>query len=37
MATLLVTHDERAMEYADKVYTLQDGVLTDSAPGTIRR
>ncbi|WCB96407.1 ABC transporter ATP-binding protein YtrE [Baekduia alba] len=29
MATLLVTHDERAAAYADKVYTLQDGVLHD--------
>jgi putative ABC transport system ATP-binding protein len=27
MATLLVTHDEHAIAYADKVYTLQDGVL----------
>jgi putative ABC transport system ATP-binding protein len=29
MATLLVTHDEHAMEYADKVYALQDGVLRE--------
>jgi putative ABC transport system ATP-binding protein len=36
MATLLVTHDERAMEYADKVYTLQDGVLSESPPRTTR-
>jgi putative ABC transport system ATP-binding protein len=27
MATILVTHDERAMEYADAAYTLRDGVL----------
>jgi putative ABC transport system ATP-binding protein len=27
IATLLVTHDEHAAAYADKVYSLQDGVL----------
>jgi putative ABC transport system ATP-binding protein len=29
MATLLVTHDERAAAFADKVYALEDGVLHD--------
>lgn len=29
-ATLLVTHDERAMTYADSVYTLTDGMLRRS-------
>jgi putative ABC transport system ATP-binding protein len=29
MATVLVTHDLHAIAYADKVYTLQDGVLQD--------
>jgi putative ABC transport system ATP-binding protein len=29
IATLLVTHDERAAAYADKVYTLEDGALRD--------
>jgi putative ABC transport system ATP-binding protein len=28
MATILVTHDERAKEYADLAYTLRDGALT---------
>jgi putative ABC transport system ATP-binding protein len=28
MATILVTHDERAMQYADLAYTLKDGVLS---------
>jgi putative ABC transport system ATP-binding protein len=32
MATLLVTHDEHAMGYADKVYTLRDGVLHEAGP-----
>ncbi|HMJ36267.1 MAG TPA: ABC transporter ATP-binding protein [Baekduia sp.] len=32
MATVLVTHDEHAVAYADTVYTLQDGVLHDSGP-----
>jgi putative ABC transport system ATP-binding protein len=32
MATLLVTHDEHAAAYADKVYTLQDGVLHNTGP-----
>jgi putative ABC transport system ATP-binding protein len=35
MATILVTHDERAMEYADLAYTLRDGVLSAIArPGS---
>jgi putative ABC transport system ATP-binding protein len=29
MATLLVTHDEQAVDYADKVYVLKDGLLHD--------
>ena len=29
MATLLVTHDERAAAFADKVYALEDGHLHD--------
>ncbi|HEY6761056.1 MAG TPA: ABC transporter ATP-binding protein [Baekduia sp.] len=37
IATLLVTHDEHAMDYADKVYTLQDGVLHAAAPGAVPR
>jgi putative ABC transport system ATP-binding protein len=32
MATVLVTHDEHAIEYADKAYILQDGVLADVDP-----
>jgi putative ABC transport system ATP-binding protein len=32
IATLLVTHDAHAIEYADRVHTLQDGVLLDAAP-----
>jgi putative ABC transport system ATP-binding protein len=32
MATLLVTHDEHAIAFADRVYSLQDGVLHDSGP-----
>jgi putative ABC transport system ATP-binding protein len=35
MATLLVTHDEHAIAYADKVYTLQDGVLRDAGPDAV--
>jgi ABC-type lipoprotein export system ATPase subunit len=37
MATLLVTHDEQAVHYADKVYVLKDGVLHEAqtTPGTI--
>ncbi|HMJ33887.1 MAG TPA: ABC transporter ATP-binding protein [Baekduia sp.] len=35
MATLLVTHDEHAIAYADKVYTLQDGVLRDCGPEAV--
>ena len=32
LATLLVTHDERAASYADTVHSLQDGVLSDAGP-----
>jgi putative ABC transport system ATP-binding protein len=32
MATLVVTHDVQAMDYADKVYSLTDGVLRDVEP-----
>jgi ABC-type lipoprotein export system ATPase subunit len=32
VATLLVTHDAQAAEYADRVYTLEDGALQDGAP-----
>jgi putative ABC transport system ATP-binding protein len=32
LATLLVTHDERAASYADAVHSLQDGVLADAGP-----
>lgn len=32
MATLLVTHDEHAAAFADKVYTLQDGALRHGSP-----
>jgi putative ABC transport system ATP-binding protein len=35
MATLLVTHDEHAIAYADRVYTLQDGVLHGSGPDAV--
>ncbi|MCW2983232.1 MAG: lolD 4, partial [Conexibacter sp.] len=35
MATLLVTHDEHAVVYADRVYTLQDGVLYDAGPEAV--
>jgi putative ABC transport system ATP-binding protein len=31
-STLLVTHDERAMAYADSVYTLTDGLLRRTRP-----
>jgi putative ABC transport system ATP-binding protein len=35
MATILVTHDERAKDYADAAYTLRDGVLSPMArPGS---
>lgn len=34
-STLLVTHDERAMAYADSVYTLTDGVLRRTPPKAI--
>jgi putative ABC transport system ATP-binding protein len=32
MATLLVTHDEHAAAFADRVFSLQDGVLHQSGP-----
>ena len=32
VATLLVTHDAHAIEYADRVYTMEDGVLTEGGP-----
>jgi putative ABC transport system ATP-binding protein len=35
IATLLVTHDEHAAAFADRVYTLQDGVLHDSGPDAV--
>jgi putative ABC transport system ATP-binding protein len=35
LATLLVTHDERATAFADKVYSLQDGVLVDAGPEAV--
>jgi len=31
-ATLLVTHDEHAAAFADRVYALIDGALTDARP-----
>lgn len=31
MATVLVTHDAHAVEYADRVFTLEDGTLTETA------
>jgi putative ABC transport system ATP-binding protein len=35
IATLLVTHDEHAVAFADRVCRLQDGVLHDSGPDTV--
>jgi len=35
MATLLVTHDEHAAAFADRVCTLQDGVLHDTGPDAV--
>ena len=35
MATVLVTHDLHAVSYADKVYTLQDGMLQDHGPDLV--
>lgn len=32
-ATIMVTHDERMLEYCDKVYTIIDGVLSQRAKG----
>jgi putative ABC transport system ATP-binding protein len=37
MATLLVTHDEHAIAFADSVYTLHDGVLHNSGPEILTR
>ena len=37
MATLLVTHDERAAGFADKVYALEDGLLSDIESPTVDR
>lgn len=36
IATLLVTHDAHAIDYADRVHTLEDGVLQDAAPPAVR-
>ncbi len=27
-AAIMVTHDNRMLEYCDKVYTMEDGILT---------
>jgi putative ABC transport system ATP-binding protein len=35
IATLLVTHDEHAVAFADRVCRLQDGVLHDSGPDAV--
>jgi putative ABC transport system ATP-binding protein len=35
IATLLVTHDEHAVTFADRVYTLQDGTLHESGPDVV--
>jgi putative ABC transport system ATP-binding protein len=32
VATLLVTHDAHAIDYADRVYTMEDGVLAEGGP-----
>jgi putative ABC transport system ATP-binding protein len=37
MATLIVTHDERAAAFADHVYALQDGGLSALDPATVAR
>lgn len=34
IATVLVTHDAAAATYADRVFTLRDGRLTDAVPAT---
>lgn len=31
-ATIMVTHDERMLEFCDKVYTIIDGVLLERKP-----
>jgi putative ABC transport system ATP-binding protein len=36
IATLLVTHDAHAIDYADRVHTLEDGVLVDDAAPDLR-
>ena len=28
-ATIMVTHDERLIEYCDKVYVMEDGILSE--------
>jgi putative ABC transport system ATP-binding protein len=35
MATVLVTHDTQAVHYADRVFTLEDGVLSAAHPASI--
>lgn len=35
MATLLVTHDAHAVEYADRTYVLEDGALAETTPAAI--
>ncbi len=35
MATVLVTHDVQAADYADRVFTLEDGVLSATGPAAI--
>ena len=35
MATVLVTHDEHAVAFADRVFSLQDGVLCDVGPEAV--
>lgn len=35
MATLLVTHDAHAVEYADRTYVLEDGALAETTPSAI--
>lgn len=35
IATVIVTHDAQASEYADRVYTLENGVLSAARPASI--
>jgi putative ABC transport system ATP-binding protein len=35
MATVLVTHDEHAVAFADRVFSLQDGVLCNAGPEAV--